>query len=139
MRRLMFFFLMIRRPPRSTLFPYTTLFRSASPAFTQATATDTCGSSFTLSSNDVVSAGCGASYSVARTWKPTDTRLNCSHTSQTNNVKCTTTPAIAALPGPSTIECPASPAFTQATATDTCDKYTTVLSSHLESACRLPS
>src|SRR3989442_3043759 len=30
-----FFFLMIRRPPRSTLFPYTTLFRSvvAQPAF----------------------------------------------------------------------------------------------------------
>src|SRR3712207_8424966 len=25
------FFLMIRRPPRSTLFPYTTLFRSTSP------------------------------------------------------------------------------------------------------------
>src|SRR5688572_33162569 len=28
---LFFFFLMIRRPPRSTLFPYTTLFRSAAP------------------------------------------------------------------------------------------------------------
>src|SRR2546430_5345269 len=27
----MFFFLMIRRPPRSTLFPYTTLFRSSEP------------------------------------------------------------------------------------------------------------
>src|SRR5258708_18873709 len=27
--RFFFFFLMIRRPPRSTLFPYTTLFRSA--------------------------------------------------------------------------------------------------------------
>src|SRR6266571_7131519 len=26
-----FFFLMIRRPPRSTLFPYTTLFRSPGP------------------------------------------------------------------------------------------------------------
>src|SRR5260370_24460929 len=26
-----FFFLMIRRPPRSTLFPYTTLFRSVQP------------------------------------------------------------------------------------------------------------
>src|SRR2546430_11990857 len=26
--RILFFFLMIRRPPRSTLFPYTTLFRS---------------------------------------------------------------------------------------------------------------
>src|SRR2546426_9080556 len=29
---LSFFFLMIRRPPRSTLFPYTTLFRSVQPA-----------------------------------------------------------------------------------------------------------
>src|SRR2546430_10498643 len=28
---LLFFFLMIRRPPRSTLFPYTTLFRSRHP------------------------------------------------------------------------------------------------------------
>src|SRR3712207_7523529 len=28
----LFFFLMIRRPPRSTLFPYTTLFRSARSA-----------------------------------------------------------------------------------------------------------
>src|SRR2546429_6730946 len=28
---LFFFFLMIRRPPRSTLFPYTTLFRSGAP------------------------------------------------------------------------------------------------------------
>src|SRR5258705_3668289 len=28
-----FFFLMIRRPPRSTLFPYTTLFRSEKAAF----------------------------------------------------------------------------------------------------------
>src|SRR3712207_7622392 len=27
-RHMIFFFLMIRRPPRSTLFPYTTLFRS---------------------------------------------------------------------------------------------------------------
>src|SRR5258706_10474006 len=30
---LFFFFLMIRRPPRSTLFPYTTLFRSPAPAW----------------------------------------------------------------------------------------------------------
>src|SRR5690349_24825531 len=36
----LFFFLMLRRPPRSTLFPYTTLFRSwptsASPSFSRA-------------------------------------------------------------------------------------------------------
>src|SRR3712207_8603070 len=30
---MMFFFLMIRRPPRSTLFPYTTLFRSRSAPY----------------------------------------------------------------------------------------------------------
>src|SRR5947208_11521688 len=29
LRSMLFFFLMIRRPPRSTLFPYTTLFRSS--------------------------------------------------------------------------------------------------------------
>src|SRR2546423_9208222 len=36
-----FFFLMIRRPPRSTLFPYTTLFRSyfAAPCFPTPAAT----------------------------------------------------------------------------------------------------
>src|SRR5438034_11455000 len=31
-----FFFLMIRRPPRSTLFPYTTLFRSLKAAIDEA-------------------------------------------------------------------------------------------------------
>src|SRR6266496_5797916 len=35
-----FFFLMIRRPPRSTLFPYTTLFRSMVPASPSRPATD---------------------------------------------------------------------------------------------------
>src|SRR3712207_9321616 len=34
----MFFFLMIRRPPRSTLFPYTTLFRSLTRKDAQADA-----------------------------------------------------------------------------------------------------
>src|SRR5438270_2613376 len=32
---LFFFFLMLRRPPRSTLFPYTTLFRSRLPLSVQ--------------------------------------------------------------------------------------------------------
>src|ERR1035441_10739559 len=34
-QRVIFFFLMIRRPPRSTLFPYTTLFRSDMPFYTR--------------------------------------------------------------------------------------------------------
>src|SRR3989337_4018832 len=33
LRIVVFFFLMIRRPPRSTLFPYTTLFRSLGCTF----------------------------------------------------------------------------------------------------------
>src|SRR2546422_8147718 len=39
-----FFFLMIRRPPRSTLFPYTTLFRSRRHAPTIGPVTGPCGS-----------------------------------------------------------------------------------------------
>src|SRR2546422_11712836 len=35
-RHVLFFFLMIRRPPRSTLFPYTTLFRSLEPLLQRA-------------------------------------------------------------------------------------------------------
>src|SRR5258708_28668295 len=38
--RLLFFFLMIRRPPRSTLFPYTTLFRSSEQADAVCTAAE---------------------------------------------------------------------------------------------------
>src|SRR3712207_8477995 len=38
------FFLMIRRPPRSTLFPYTTLFRSPRDAIVKVTTCAICGS-----------------------------------------------------------------------------------------------
>src|SRR3972149_8473576 len=44
----LFFFLMIRRPPRSTLFPYTTLFRSATcarPQWSRCTVDSTCPTS----------------------------------------------------------------------------------------------
>src|SRR5216683_6575996 len=40
----LFFFLMIRRPPRSTLFPYTTLFRSRSSNCSRARSGCRCGS-----------------------------------------------------------------------------------------------
>src|SRR5256885_6944096 len=40
-RSLIFFFLMIRRPPRSTLFPYTTLFRSPNTRKRRSSATQT--------------------------------------------------------------------------------------------------
>src|SRR5215216_7515215 len=62
-----FFFLMIRRPPRSTLFPYTTLFRPA-PASSPSPAR--------------ASAGCGGPARAARRARRPDrksTRLNSSH------------------------------------------------------------
>src|SRR3712207_7918868 len=42
----LFFFLMIRRPPRSTLFPYTTLFRSSNRQRSATRRTRLCLSSF---------------------------------------------------------------------------------------------
>src|SRR6266700_5968861 len=65
----LFFFLMIRRPPRSTLFPYTTLFRPRCP-------------------------GCSAWWPPARGcghWAPEDrksTRLNSSHVKISYAVFC---------------------------------------------------
>src|SRR2546425_12899025 len=45
---LFFFFLMIRRPPRSTLFPYTTLFRSSPEKIVEAISRTMEASSFRL-------------------------------------------------------------------------------------------
>ncbi|MGB4849574.1 MAG: hypothetical protein WBP41_16745, partial [Saprospiraceae bacterium] len=60
------------------------------------------------------------SYSVTRTWTATDGCGNSSTASQTINVQDITAPVIASLPAPSNINCPATPSFTQATATDAC-------------------
>src|SRR2546427_3249066 len=51
----MFFFLMIRRPPRSTLFPYTTLFRSALELGIRGYAVSYCSGS--ASGNDAIGYG----------------------------------------------------------------------------------
>ena len=77
-----------------------------------ATATDACGSTFTLTSADVTTPGdCAGEYSVTRTWTATDACGNTSTASQTIKVIDITAPVIAALPAPSTIECPATPVF----------------------------
>src|SRR5207247_8854171 len=64
-----FFFLMIRRPPRSTLFPYTTLFRSRSHDSLMPSAVPT----YTVSPR--VTIPLGATYCQDRK----STRLNSSH------------------------------------------------------------
>ena len=93
----------------------------ATPAFAQAIATDNCGGAFQLSHQDVRTAGpCAGQYSVTRTWTAVDACGNTSTASQTINVIDVAAPVIAVLPGPSTIECPATPEFVQATASDAC-------------------
>src|SRR2546430_7589950 len=71
-----FFFLMIRRPPRSTLFPYTTLFRSY-PVRDTGVAVDL----------PVMN----AAQNTTRSWNDTDrksTRLNSSHSQISYAVFC---------------------------------------------------
>src|SRR5260221_2817016 len=76
-----FFFLMIRRPPRSTLFPYTTLFRSRIDLQHQKLYTTQPESGGTL---DIAIVGLGCRFPQARDpLGETDrksTRLNSSHT-----------------------------------------------------------
>src|SRR5437868_12970809 len=68
-----FFFLMIRRPPRSTLFPYTTLFRSQ------------------VNDAGILKAHHGQVAAAVSGWEPGDrksTRLNSSHVSISYAVFC---------------------------------------------------
>ena len=101
----------------------------AQPEFAVATATDACGSSFTLTSADVTTPGaCANSYSVTRTWIATDACGNVSTASQTIIVQDNTPPVISQLPTASTISCPATPQWTTPTATDTCSGNVTLTS-----------
>src|SRR2546427_6820216 len=75
-----FFFLMIRRPPRSTLFPYTTLFRSARERLDD--------TSFRAAMRQALDefAGDGGKPEVAQDRK--STRLNSSHSQISYAVFC---------------------------------------------------
>src|SRR5256885_14742961 len=74
---LLFFFLMIRRPPRSTLFPYTTLFRSLTSRVHVRTARDGASRSALLASAAIFVPGIAGLASVLLDRK--STRLNSSH------------------------------------------------------------
>ncbi|HRE77370.1 MAG TPA: hypothetical protein PLL09_06040, partial [Flavobacterium sp.] len=90
------------------------------PAFEQATATDSCGT-VTLTFEDVTTTGaCAGSYSITRTWTATDASGNTSTATQTIIVVDDSAPVINDLPTESTISCPETPQFAQATATDVC-------------------
>src|SRR5207245_9476431 len=104
----------------------TTIECPATPSFTAATATDACGSSFTLTSVDVTNALCGASYRVTRTWTASDACKIGRAASRESAVAEASAPVIAAMPGPTNIECPATPSFPAATATGGCGRSFTL-------------
>src|SRR5258708_10983403 len=73
---MLFFFLMIRRPPRSTLFPYTTLFRSV------LTTTSAGGGYFEMFMGDEGTIKMSENPSISKLYREEDrksTRLNSSH------------------------------------------------------------
>src|SRR5256884_3778006 len=73
-----FFFLMIRRPPRSTLFPYTTLFRSLPRAALLAGEIAEIAEFFSFGTNDLTQTTMGLSRDDAGRDRKS-TRLNSSH------------------------------------------------------------
>ncbi|HEY6196407.1 MAG TPA: HYR domain-containing protein [Candidatus Eisenbacteria bacterium] len=94
----------------------------AQPVFSSPAATDDCSGTAQLTFNDVQAPGrCANEFSVTRTWTATDGCGNAATASQTITVVDHTAPVFAALPQPTTIECPATPSFATASATDACD------------------
>src|SRR3712207_9158668 len=81
------FFLMIRRPPRSTLFPYTTLFRSRLPAYggRKSLAPRTSSSTATRRWSAPSGSNCGGASSRE---DRKSTRLNSSHANISYAVFC---------------------------------------------------
>src|SRR5258707_15068581 len=76
---------------------------------------------------------------MTRTCTAKDACGNSSTASQTINWVDTTAPVIGALPPPSTIECPATPVFAVATATDACGSTFSLTSPHAPTAACFPS
>ncbi|SHN21687.1 hypothetical protein SAMN05216269_1254, partial [Flavobacterium xinjiangense] len=94
----------------------------AAPNFGTATATDTCDPSVAITFVDATTPGnCPGNYSVTRTWTATDDCGNTATCNRTINVQDITPPVINCPTVVSPINCPATPTFGVATATDTCD------------------
>src|SRR5690348_18455299 len=83
----LFFFLMLRRPPRSTLFPYTTLFRSAPDVVDMYAGVGSIGLSVAGISVSLVELD-PATAAMARQKDRKSTRLNSSHPSISYAVFC---------------------------------------------------
>src|SRR5262249_36546615 len=101
-----------KAPVFSTVPGPSTIECPAAPSFATPTATDACDPAPTVTYTDVTALGsCPQATSMTRIWTATDACGNTSTCSQTITVVDATAPSISALPGPSTIQCPATPSF----------------------------
>ena len=110
-------------PPTAPSSPANITVKCASeiPEMISLTANDRCTGNITVEGNNSIELGeCEANYIIKRTWTFKDTCNNISSVTQIINVEDNTAPVIASLPEPSTISCPNTPVFAQATATDEC-------------------
>src|SRR5689334_23796546 len=82
----LFFFLLIRRPPRSTLFPYTTLFRSQDPEHGEGVGHLVCLDA--TKTGDITKSGAIWDYKDIHRSRSESTRLNSSHSSISYAVFC---------------------------------------------------
>src|SRR5437868_4908849 len=98
----------------------------ASPTFTAPTASDTCSGATVQDLGATTTARtCDNNYTPAKSSNAVDGCLNTSGTvTQTITVRDTTAPTIGSPGANNTVECPASPAFTAPTASDTCSAAT---------------
>src|SRR5205814_2647003 len=107
----------------------------ATPVFTDPTSSDTCSSSSIVLDSDSSTAGCGGSYTRTKTWHAVDACGNTSGTvSQTIMVEDNTPPMIGGQGDNGTVECPATPVFTDPTSSDTCSSSSIVLDSDSSTA-----
>src|SRR5204863_460951 len=94
----------------------------ASPSFGAASASDLCDNSVIPTFSTITTPGnCPQEFSVTRTWTATDDCGNSSTCSRTISVTDNTPPSITCPNPASSVECPNTPNFGAATASDLCD------------------